>query len=149
MDSPAQESSPAPSSRGLKSIFKKGRKGGKDNDSKISLTNTLDDSSSGRGGIRNSVDFALDKFKPRASDERSIGGDSGSGEKGISRLIPGRKKRRKRRQAQEGEEAEERRGRSTEDVDGSGHLGIDNPSQTTLDDDGNSSLLTYDSEVDS
>ena len=148
MDSPTQGSSP---SRGLKSIFKKGRKGTRNDDSKSSLTNILDDSSSGRGGFRSSVDAALDKFKPRASDEHSIGGEGDSDEKGIGRLIPGRRRRRrKRREAQEEEDAEESRGRNTEDVGGSRPLSVDNPSRTTLDDDdGNSSLLTYDSEVES
>ena len=151
MDSPAQESSSGPSSRGLKSIFKKGRKGGKENDSNTSFTNTLDDSSSGRGAIRTSVDSALDKLRSHASEGQNAGDEDGSREKGIARLLPGRKRRRrKRREAQLEDGVDEPRGRDgIEQAVYSEHLGVDSPSRTTLDDDGDSSLLTYDSELDS
>ena len=156
MESPAQEGSPAPSARGIKAVFAKSRRGKRDNESTTSI-NDQNEIKNGRGGVRTSIDTALLKLKARGNDDtNSENGDGSSGDTGgaMSKLLPGhRKRRRKRREAQRAEgEAEHPRGRSIGkgDTKSSTYLGIDNPSRSTLnDDDGGSSLLTYDSDIDS
>ena len=155
MESQTQESSPAPSVRGIKGVFAKARRGNKDSESLVSVNDSAD-SRTGRGGVRTSIDTALLKLKTRANGEGSPeDGDGSSGDTGgISKLLPGHKKRRRKRlEAQQAEEdAEEPRGRSLGNGNSKNptYLGIDNPSQSTLnDDDDGSSLLTYDSDIES
>ncbi|KAI4129425.1 MAG: hypothetical protein LQ338_002265 [Usnochroma carphineum] len=156
MDGGAQETSPEPSSRGLKGVLSKARRGGKNNDSVVSFN----DNSSGSHGVRSSIDSARDKL--RASRGSSIDdGLSTNNSGGISKLIPTRiqNKRRERKAAKqaakEEEEAQEDgergrgRGRSISEqaATAAGTLPLPSRSRSTLGEEG--SLLTNDSEGDS
>ena len=153
MDSVTQETSPARSSKGLKSVLRKARPGRKDNGSTLSVIGT-DNSSSSRGGIRSSIDSTVEKLKSHGTDDsnHNDGDDSGTGR--ISKLIPARirKKRRKAREATGQEQEEANRGRSIGDRpvkgDASDHdtTEITGEGQSAEDDDGGSSLITYDSD---
>ncbi len=154
MDSVTQETSPARSSKGLKSVLRKARTGRKDNSSTLSVNGT-DNSSSSLGGIRSSIDSTVEKLKSHVTEDsaHNNGDDAGLGR--ISKLIPGRirKKRRKAREAAEQEQEEANRGRTIGDKPINGDLGDNNASETTGegqspidDDDGGSSLITYDSD---
>lgn len=91
------------------------------------------------------MDSALDKLKAVAK------GDNDSpispGIAGITKLIPGTRKRRekKRRALEDGEVGEGRRGRTVGSGEGANHANLDSQSPSTLDDDGESSLMTDDS----
>ncbi|KAL9600700.1 MAG: hypothetical protein Q9219_003030 [cf. Caloplaca sp. 3 TL-2023] len=114
MEGDTKEVSPEPSTRGLKGVLSKARRGGKNNASKVSIN----DNSSDSHGIRSSIDSAQDRF--RASRGSSI--DDAFPTKtstGISKLVPNRiqKKRKERKaaklSAKEEDEAEvDPRGRS-------------------------------------
>ena len=154
MDSVTQETSPARSSKGLKSVLRKARTGRKDNSSTLSVNGT-DNSSSSLGGIRSSIDSTVEKLKSHVTEDpaHNNGDDAGLGR--ISKLIPSRirKKRRKAREAAEQEQEEANRGRTIGDKPINGDLGDNDASETTGegqslidDDDGGSSLITYDSD---
>lgn len=154
MDSVTQETSPARSSKGLKSVLRKARPGRKDNASTLSVNGT-DNSSNGRGGIRSSIDSTVGKLKSHTTEESSQNDGDDTGSHGISKLIPARirKKRRKAREAAEQDEDGAARGRSIGDRPSNGAIGdlaaseITGESQSTLDDDDDgSSLITYDSD---
>lgn len=121
-------------------MLRKARAGLKDNSSTLSVNGT-DNSSSSRGGVRSSIDSV-----------HNDGDDSGIGR--VSKLIPGRirKKRRKAREAAEPEPEEVNRGRSIGDRPLDGKIGDNDASEITgegqspVDDDGGSSLITYDSD---
>lgn len=151
MDSPSQEGSPAPSARGFKGVFAKARQGIKVNKSTTSVDGTDD----GGGSRGNST---MDKLISRANGGRDIDEVDNSSNTGITRLVTavGKRRRKKKQDAQEaeGDDEDPPRGRSlgnTSNGDGesSGYLGAGNPSQSTLDDDDGSSLLTFDSGVES
>ena len=149
MDSPSQEVSPA---RGFKGVLAKARQGIKVNKSTTSVDAT-DDGSSSRGSS------TLDKLISRANGGRDVDEVDNSSNTGIARLVTavGKRRRKKKLDAQGAEEDDEDppRGRSlgnagSGDGDSSGYLGAAaNPSQSTLDDDDGSSLLTFDSGVES
>ncbi|KAL9128451.1 MAG: hypothetical protein Q9217_002884 [Psora testacea] len=152
MDS-SQEISPAPSisSKGFKGALTKARISRKNEPTSASTTEA--DDSSDRTGIRNSVDSLLD----RARSTRATTVDDGlpSGPSKLSKLIPGRveKKRRKREEAEQAQkEAEDGRGRSVDDVAatsaGARPLGNNNRSGSSLGD-GEGSLITFDSDLES
>lgn len=154
MDSVTQETSPARSSKGLKSVLRKARAGRKDNASTLSVNGT-DNSSSSRGGIRSSIDSTAGKLKSNTTGEASHNDGDDSGNHGINKLIPARirKKRRKAREAAEQEQEGPARGRSFGDTPSNGAMGdhaasdITGESQSTRDDDDDgSSLITYDSD---
>ncbi|CAL8583610.1 hypothetical protein XPA_009231 [Xanthoria parietina] len=97
MDGEAKEVSPAPSTRGLKSVLSKARRGSKKNASKVSV-NAPDNSDS----VRSSVDSSRDKR--RASRGSSLDDGLSTNNTGaISKLIPNRiqKKRKERKAAQQ------------------------------------------------
>ena len=160
METAAADHSPAPSTstNKLKAVFSKARRGTKDNGSSLSI-NEADSTASGSRGIRASFDATIDKIKTRGSGEHDDAESSGSG--GIAKLIPGRSKKKRRKREAEAEaaqqEAEElRRGRSIGERGGVGGNGLG----TALDagaaghdilegDDDGSSLITYDSDVES
>ncbi|KAL8802584.1 MAG: hypothetical protein Q9200_006539 [Gallowayella weberi] len=103
MDSDAKEVSPEPSTRGLKSVLSKARRGGKNNASKVSINGT--DNS---GSIRSSIDSTNDKFRPSRNpslDDALSTNNSGS----ISKLIPNRisKKRKERKIAKQAAQEQE------------------------------------------
>lgn len=153
MESPAAETSPATSGLGFKGMFSKARRGGKDTSSTPSINGT-DNSSEGHG-VRSSIDSVRDKLRP--SRESSI--DDGtivSKPRKLSKLIPGRMKRKKKKN-QEGEDDQQ------DDEDGQDDH-VEQPatstqprpqpntgrrSQSTLGGDGDSSLITYDSDTES
>ena len=147
MEQPAsKEASPAPSERGLKGMLAKARRSRKDNSSTTSVNGT--DNSSEIHGVRNSVDSLLDKALPSRhsslDDGKSTAGDK------LAKLVPSRikKKRRERKEAEQ-QQYEEDRGRSLGDrgrasVDRESHSGQQSPG-----DDGDSSLITMDSDIES
>lgn len=154
MESVTQETSPAPLSKGLKSVLRKARHGRKDNASTLSVNGT-DNSSSSHVGIRSSIDSTVEKLKSHVTEDsgHNDGDDSGTGR--ISKLIPGRirKKRRKAREAAEQEQEEANRGRSIGGRPINGDIVDNDVSEATGegqspidDDDGGSSLITYDSD---
>ncbi|KAL8901177.1 MAG: hypothetical protein Q9207_005336 [Kuettlingeria erythrocarpa] len=110
MDGQAKEVSPEPSTRGLKGVLSKARRGGKPNASVVSIN----DNSSDSHGVRSSIDSS----QYRASRGSSLDdGLPSNGSSGISKLLPKgiQKKRRDRKAAKEtaknGEEAQEDDGR--------------------------------------
>lgn len=151
MDSPDQEVSPAPSGRGFKGVLAKARQGIKVNKSTTSVDRTSDGSSS-------RANSTLDKFLSRAKDGRDADEGDNSSNTGIGRLVTavGKRRKKNKRNVQEidGEDKEPARGRSLAnggngDGNSSGYRGTDNPSRSTLDEDDGSSLLTFDSGVES
>lgn len=95
MDSDAKEVSPEPSTRGLKSVLTKARRGGKANASKVSING---DNSSDSHGIRSSIDSGQDRF--RVSRGSSLDDGVSVSTSNISKLIPNRiQKKRKERKA--------------------------------------------------
>lgn len=133
----SRENSPALSSRGFKSVLTKARRGRTDNASSTSMTSSnLGNDSPRTGSI---VESTLEANGP-------IDGDHNVLSAGINKLLPARIKNRvRKRRAQETEDRDSRRGRSATDMKTGALNGLDSPSQTTLDDDGESSLLTDDS----
>lgn len=110
MDGQAKEVSPEPSTRGLKGVLSKARRGGKPNASVVSIN----DNSSDSHGIRSSIDSS----QYRASRGSSLDdGLPSNGSSGISKLLPKgiQKKRRERKAAKEmakdEEEAQQEDGR--------------------------------------
>ncbi|KAL8709894.1 MAG: hypothetical protein Q9225_007387 [Loekoesia sp. 1 TL-2023] len=108
MEGEAREASPEPSTRGLKSVLSKARRGGKNNASKVSIN----DNSSDSYGIRSSLDSSQDKLRVSrgSSFDDSL---STANTSSMSKLIPARiQKKRKERKAtkqaaKEEEEAED------------------------------------------
>lgn len=159
MESVAQETSPAPSAKGLKGVLTKARRGRKDKDngSTLSVNGTDNSGSSSHGGIRSSIDSAVDKLKSHSAEDTGQKGEDDSEHGRIGKLLPGRirKKRRKAPEATEQEKEEASRGRSIGEKPsnaatgnlGASDAGADN--QSSLDNDGGSSLITYDSDPDS
>ncbi|KAL8918933.1 MAG: hypothetical protein Q9172_005201 [Xanthocarpia lactea] len=150
MDTEAKEASPEPSTRGLKSVLSKARRGGKTNASKVSINGT--DNS---GSIRSSIDSSQDKL--RASRGSSLDdGVSTNNSGSISKLIPHRiqKKRKERKatkqaaQEQEELDAQEQngRGRSISEQAATAAAPLQR-SPSTLGEE--ASLLTNDSDVES
>ncbi|KAL8839336.1 MAG: hypothetical protein Q9176_004517 [Flavoplaca citrina] len=114
MDSEPKEVSPAPSTRGLKSVLSKARRGSKKNGSKVSV-NAPDNSDS----VRSSIDSSRDKI--RASRGSSLDDVvSTNNTASISKLIPNRiqKKRKERKAAQQA--AQEQEDLVAQDEDGRG-----------------------------
>jgi len=155
MDPVTKETSPAPSSKGLKGVLAKARRGLKDNSSTLSV-NSTDNSSSSHGGIRSSIDSKVEKLKSRATGESSHNDGDNPGSGGIAKLLPRRsRKKRRAREAPEQDQEEAIRGRSIGDRRSNGATGdldpfeITGENQSPLDDDGGSSLLTYDSDPES
>lgn len=151
MESAAKETSPAPSSKGLKSVLTKARRGLKDNSSTLSVNGT-DTSSNSHGGLRSSIDSTVEKLKPRTSADTSQNEGDKSGSSGIAKLISSRsrKKRKKARAAAEQDQEEATRGCSIGERASHGASGdLDASDKTPEDDDGGSSLLTYDSDLES
>jgi hypothetical protein len=94
-------------------------------------------------GLRGSMESALDKLKAAARIDNDNPDSPGLG--GISKLIPGGlKKKEKRRKALEESDGAPR-GRATVNSGGATDQGVSNESQSTLDEDGESSLMTEDS----
>lgn len=146
MEQPAsKEASPAPSERGLKGVLAKARRSRNDNSSTTSV-NGGDNSSEGHG-IRNSVDSLLEKALPPRNSSVDDGKPT-AGDK-LSKLVPARikKKRRERKEAEQ--QQEEERGRSIGDQ--GGIIGDHHPQsgQQSPGDDGGSSLITMDSDIES
>ena len=149
MEQPAsKEVSPAPSERGLKGVLAKAkaRRSRKDNSSTTSV-NATDDHSEGHG-IRNSVDSLLDK----ALSSRHSSLDDGkptAGDK-LSKLVPARikNKRRERKEAEQQEQDEER-GRRIGDHGGASVDHDTRSGQQSPGEDGGSSLITMDSDLES
>jgi len=151
MDPTTKEPSPAPSmsaqsTKGFKGVIAKARLGRKDNSSTTALNGTED--SSDNNGVRNSVDSLLDKARgSRGSSDDGLP----PGPSNLSKLIPGRVKRKKkeREEAEQAQrEAEDGRGRSIEDQAATAAIPT-SPlirSRSTLEDDGDNSLVTIDSE---
>ena len=150
MDAEAKEASPEPSTRGLKSVLSKARRGGKTNASKVSINGT--DNS---GSIRSSIDSSQDKL--RASRGSSLDDGVSSNNTGsISKLIPNRiqKKRKERKatkqaaQEQEELDAQEQsgRGRSISEQAATAAVPLQRSPSTLAEE---ASLLTNDSDVES
>ena len=143
---PSKDVSPAPSERGLKGVFAKARRSRKDHSSTTSV-NANDNHSEGRS-VRNSVDSLLDK----ALSSRHSSLDDGkftAGDK-LSKLVPARiKMKRKERKEAEEQQQDEERGRKMGDEKGS--LADHDPQsgQQSPGDDGGSSLITMDSDLES
>lgn len=152
MESVTQEASPARSSKGLKGVLRKARHGHKDNASTLSVNGT-DNSGSSRGGVRSSIDSITEKLKSNGTDESAQNNEDDSGAARISKLIPGRIRKKRRKARQTAEREQESRGRSVEDRPINDKIGDNEASETTGegqsvddDDDGSSSLITYDSD---
>ncbi|KAL8834795.1 MAG: hypothetical protein Q9170_003591 [Blastenia crenularia] len=149
MDGDTKEASPEPSTRGLKSLLSKARRGTKANASTVSINDNDSDSR----GIRSSIDSSLDKY--RASTGSSLdGGRPHTASTGISKLIPNRiQKKRKERKAskivaKEEEAAEDdNRGRSIVEQAATAAAPLQQRSRSTLAEEG--SLLTNDSDGES
>ncbi len=146
MEQPAsEEASPAPSERGLKGVLAKARRSRMDNSSTPSVNGT-DNSSEGHG-IRNSVDSLLDKALP--SRHPSIDGGKPTASDKLSKLVPARikKKRRERKEAEQ--QQEEVRGRIIGSQGGASGDYESQSGQQSPGDDGGSSLITMDSDIES
>ena len=149
METDTKEVSPESSSRRLKSVLSKARRGGKNNASKVSIN----DNSSDSHGIRSSIDSAQDRF--RASRGSSLDDTiSTTNSSGISKLIPNRiqKKRKERKAAKQAakdeEEAEDDgRGRSISEQAATAAAPLLQRSRSTLAEEG--SLMTNDSDGES
>ncbi|KAL8947988.1 MAG: hypothetical protein Q9222_005783 [Ikaeria aurantiellina] len=155
MDEAPKEVSPEPSSRGLKGVLTKARRGTKPNTSKVSI-NGIDDSSDSHG-IRSSIDSSNDRIRPSrgSSIDDTISTNTSTG---ISKLIPNRiqKKRRERKAAKEAAQDEadaeaeavedDGRGRSISKQAATAAAPL-NRSRSTLGE--NASLMTNDSEGES
>ena len=154
MDGP-KESSPAANTR-IKGVLSKARRGTKDepkdepNMPSISIHDTSSEGPGSTTGVRSSLDSLGERI--RASRQSSL--DDGTGSNKLAKLIPGHKKRAKKRQEAAGQQlAEElgvQRGRSISDQRATAAdlaPSSRNLSRTTLDD-GESSLITVDSERD-
>ena len=150
MDGEAKEVSPAPSTRGLKSVLSKARRGSKKNGSKVSV-NAPDNSDS----VRSSIDSSRDKIRlSRGSslDDGLSTNNTGS----ISKLIPNRiqKKRQERKAAQQAAQEQEDlvardedgRGRSFSEQAATAAAAPLNRSRSRLGEE--ASLLTDDSDTD-
>jgi hypothetical protein len=143
---------PVPTQSGFKKVFSK------NSTSRTSVSEVASNGSQSRSpmGTRTSIDSGLEKLKTRNSGESSRGDDSSKSgsSKGLRNLVSGhRKRRRKREEAKERErqaDEESPRGRSIETSPTivTQHSEL-NASQSTLDNDAASSLLTEDSDVDS
>ena len=141
MEATEPQASPvsSPPLRGIKKVF-----------SKQSQASTLDpnsDVSSLRGGLRSSADSQVEKSPSRQSQGSSRDGSSKSGSSGIRKLLPGhaRRQRRRKRAAEMADGAEGvERGRLHSDTPATSSM--PNQSLTSLSHDGDSSLLTDDSE---
>ncbi len=152
MESVATEISPTRSTKGLKGVLTKARRGRKDNPATLSINGG--DSSSIRSGFRSSTDSTVEKLRSQTTEETGHHDGDDLGHSRITKLIPGRlrKKRRKAREGEEQDQEEATRGRSIGDRPNNGSAGdhegsdIAGGSQVPLDDDGGSSLLTYDSD---
>lgn len=145
----ARETSPAPSSRGLKGLLAKARGSRKDSSSAASVNGT-----EGGSEIRNSVDSLIDKERFSRKSSTDDGAPS-TGDK-MSKLIPNRIKRRRRKR----EEAEQQRQDDEQDrgikssssqtaTSRDPSIQTRHKSQSTLDDDGEGSLITLDSDPES
>ena len=137
------ENSPVPGGRGLKGMLAKARRNKADNSSTTSFNGTEDSNES--RGIKESMDSALDKLKAVArGDPDNL--DS-PGISGITKLItrPRRRKGKKRKDLGDGVAVEASRGRTIGDSQDPTTSRLGNGSQSTLDDDGESSLMTDDS----
>ena len=146
MDGPG-ESSPATSTK-IKNVISKARRGTKDDIATPSISIHDTSSEALSTTVRSSLDSLGDKA--RASRQSSL--DDGGGVQKLAKLVPGHKKRVKKRQAALGQQSAEdegvQRGRSISDQRATSAEPISqNPSRTTLDD-GESSLLTVDSDRD-
>lgn len=125
-------------------MLAKARRNKADNNSSTTSFNGTEGSAESHG-IRESMDTALDKLRAVAKGDND--NPVSPGIAGITKLIPGtRKRREKKSRAQEdGEVGERRRGRNTGDGEGARHTGVGSQSTSTLEDDGESSLMTDDS----
>jgi hypothetical protein len=137
------ENSSGLSGRGLKGMLAKARRNKQDNNSSTTSFNGTEGSTEGHG-IRESMDSALDKLKAVAKGDSD--NPASPGLAGITKLMSGTRKRRetKRRALGDGG-AGERRGRPIGNGEGAIHTGLDSQSASTIDDDGESSLMTDDS----
>ena len=137
------ENSPVPSGRGLKGMLAKARRNKADNSSTTSFNGTEDSNES--RGIKESVDSALDKLKAVARGDAD--NPESPGISGITKLItrPRRRKGKKHKDLGDGVATETSRGRTIRDSKDPASPALGNGSQSTLDDDGESSLMTDDS----
>lgn len=143
----SKDSSPATGTK-IKSVISKARRGPKDDTVTPSIS--IHDTSS--EGLSSTVRSSLDSLGDKARSSRQSSLDDGSGSNKLAKLVPGHKKRiRKRQQAAEQQLAEEEivpRGRSVGDLSAtSADPSPHNLSRTVLDD-GESSLISVDSEKD-
>ncbi|KAL8772745.1 MAG: hypothetical protein Q9209_002090 [Squamulea sp. 1 TL-2023] len=147
MDHEAKEVSPEPSTRGLKSVLSKARRGGKSNASKVSVTGT--------DSLRSSIDSSQDKIHVSRGSSLDDG-LSTNNSASISKLIPNRihKKRLERKAAKQ--VAQEQAELEAQDEDGRGRsisdqaataAGTLRRSRSTLGEE--ASLLTNDSDAES
>ena len=142
------ESSPTRAGGKFKNVLSKARRGLNDNSSSGSI-NDPDRNS----GVRSSIDSTVERIKTRATGNSSQDDAEKSTGGAMSKLIPKgiKKKRKQQKEVKEAEETDQPRGRSIGDRSAMGVEGFQNgsSSQTTLDEDGDSSLITYDSETES
>lgn len=153
MDTSPTEGSPAQSTRGLKGVLAKARRGGKDTVSSPSFFNGMDNNSSDSHGIiRSSVESLQALEKDRASRESSIDdGTTVTKSRTLAKLIPARIKKKLKKQG--GPEREDEQGED-EHVDGHGNAitdpapaatstAVGSSRQNTV---GGDSLISYDSD---
>ena len=114
MDDGAKDVSPAPSTRGLKSVLSKARRGSKKNASKVSVNGPENSDS-----VRSSIDSSRDRI-PITRGSSLEDGLSTNNTGTISKLIPNRiqKKRKERKAAQHA--AQEQEDLAAEDEHGRG-----------------------------
>lgn len=139
------DTSPTPSGRGFKAVLTKARRPGKDDNSPTPSVNSTTYSSEGHG-LRSSTESTRDKLRvvPRSSVDDSLASPKA---RKLSKLNPKRilKKVGKHgeKEADETSSEGDRQGQNIRQPTLSGR------SQSTLGQDGGSSLNAYDSEIDS
>lgn len=145
MEPPPADTSPAPSGRGFKAVLTKARRPGIDENSPTPSVNSTNYSSEGHGQ-RSSVESTRDKFRvaPRSSVDD---GPASPKARKLSKLNPKRilKKmgHRGEKEADEASSEGDRQGRN------GGQPPLSARSQSTLGQDGSSSLDAYGSEIES
>ena len=137
------ENSPVPSGRGLKGMLAKARRNKADNSSTTSFNGTEDSNES--RGIKESMDSALDKLKAVARGDPD--NPDSPGISGITKLMtrPRRKKGKKHKDLGDSVATGPSPSRTIRDSKDGASPALGNGSQSTLDDDGESSLMTDDS----
>ncbi|KAI9832787.1 MAG: hypothetical protein M1819_004007 [Sarea resinae] len=166
--SAAPETSPAPSNHSFSGVLSKARRGRRANTSSTNSVISNDDTmSTHRGGIRSSMDTAVDKLKARVTGDSSSSTehdkDTSPVREALAKLIPhraGSKRRRARRQSKNVDDTADtseslRRGRSitekgiSENDDATAPGAVDGDDDDEEEDKSGSSLLTCDSETES